>query len=109
MNLEQLSTFFTTFLLNIELSWRLVFDSRVSLITKILFVAMALGYFAFPIDFIPDLFPVVGQADDLVVFIFVMLQFIKACPEEIVAYHKQSILGGDWKIVFLKFLAGQPK
>lgn len=107
MNLSQLNRFLTTFILNIELAWRLFFDFRIPLITKIIFITVLGIYVVSPIDFVPDLLPVVGQVDDLVIFALCMLQFIDACPLPLVDEHKQAIMKGEWKISFLKYLAGK--
>lgn len=42
---------------------------------------MALAYFIFPLDFIPDLLPVIGQADDLTVIIMLMWLAISAISD----------------------------
>lgn len=104
MSLEQINKFFTTFILNIELTWRLFFDMKVPLLTKILFIGFLSVYLVSPIDLIPDILPVVGQVDDIFLFVFFMLQFIKACPENVVEYHKNAIFKGDWKLSFFKHL-----
>lgn len=109
MNLEQLNKFLTTFMLNIELTWRLISDFRIPLLTKIVFIAALSIYLVVPIDLIPDFFPILGQVDDLILFILFMMQFINSCPIEIVEAHKQSILNGEWKLKFLKYLLGCSK
>ena len=106
MNFDKTLNFLKTLILNLELTCRLLFDFRVSRLLKILYIAVLIGYFLFPIDFLPDFIPVAGQMDDLMVFIMLMTQFIKTSPIEIVEEHKQSILNGDWKIGVLKFLSG---
>jgi uncharacterized membrane protein YkvA (DUF1232 family) len=106
MNLAELNKFFTTFILNIELTWRLFFDLRVPLITKLVFITVLSMYIVMPIDLIPDFLPVIGQTDDLILFVIFMLQFVKSCPGEIVEMHKQAILNGDWKIGFFRNLTG---
>lgn len=104
MNIDQLNKFFTTFVLNIELTWRLFFDFRVPLLTKIIFLIITSLYLISPIDLMPDILPAVGQLDDLLLFVFFMFQFVKACPEDLVEEHKGMMLSGDWKIGFLKYL-----
>ncbi len=106
MNLAQLNQFLTTFFLNVELTWRLFFDLKVPLLTKLVFISLLSIYVVCPVDLIPDFLPVLGQVDDVLIFVFFMLQFVKACPENVVEYHKQAILSGDWKIGVFKHLTG---
>lgn len=46
-------------------------------------IAAALGYFIFPFDFLPDLLPLVGFADDLTVILFALKQISTALTPEI--------------------------
>jgi uncharacterized membrane protein YkvA (DUF1232 family) len=109
MNLAELNRFLTSCCANIELTWRLFCDLRVPLLTKIIFITVLSLYLISPIDLIPDFLPVLGQVDDVALSFFLMLQFIKSCPEEIVNLHKQSIVNGDWKLGIFKFLTGSHK
>lgn len=104
MNLVQINTFVTAFMHNIELAWRLLLDNRIPLITKILFMGILGAYLISPIDVVPDFLPVVGQVDDIVLFVLMMMQFINSCPITLIEEHKQEILNGEWKISFLKYL-----
>jgi uncharacterized membrane protein YkvA (DUF1232 family) len=65
---------------------RLLRDSRVPRRRKLLLVLL-LGYFAMPIDPIPDLIPIVGQLDDMLVFAFVLRRFLRAGGEPLVRQH----------------------
>ncbi len=49
----------------VRLAWRLFRDRRVPLWPKIVIPAVVLAYLFFPMDFLPDLTPFVGQLDDL--------------------------------------------
>lgn len=106
MNFDKILNFLKTLILNLELTWRLLFDFRVSRLLKLLFFTLLTAYFICPIDLMPDLIPGVGELDDLMVFILLMTQFIKTSPKEIVEEHKQSIINGEWKIGLLKYLIG---
>lgn len=106
MNLSQLTKFLTAFIYNLELAWRLMIDRRVPLLPKMLFFVVLSLYVLSPIDIVPDLIPVLGQMDDLAVFIAVIFQFVSSCPAFIVDEHKSDIVNGDWRIGFLKHLAG---
>jgi len=57
-------------------------DEHVSVRTKVL-IAAALGYFIFPADAIPDLFPLMGFTDDLGVLIFALSQIRNNLTPEI--------------------------
>jgi uncharacterized membrane protein YkvA (DUF1232 family) len=57
-------------------------DEQVSVRTKVMITA-ALGYFIFPADAIPDLFPLMGFTDDLSVLIFALSQIRNNLTQEI--------------------------
>jgi uncharacterized membrane protein YkvA (DUF1232 family) len=46
-------------------------------------IAAALGYFIFPFDFLPDLLPLIGFADDLTVILFALTQISSSLTPEI--------------------------
>jgi len=46
-------------------------------------IAAALGYFIFPFDFLPDLLPLIGFADDLTVIMFALVQISTSLTPEI--------------------------
>ena len=46
-------------------------------------IAAALGYFIFPFDFLPDLLPLIGFADDLTVIIYALVQISTSLTPEI--------------------------
>lgn len=75
-----------------RLAWRLFRDPRVPLAAKTIVVA-TLVYLVSPIDFVPDWFPFVGQADDLVALMAGLNFFLKACPRWLVEEHEDAIDG----------------
>jgi uncharacterized membrane protein YkvA (DUF1232 family) len=84
---------FIMFLPNmVVLLGRLVRDSRVPAAEKALFFA-AIVYVISPLDFIPDVFPFIGQVDDLYVVALVLLRLISKTDESIVRQHWTG--GGD--------------
>ncbi len=82
--LKQRMFSFLMFLPNLViLLGRLLKDRRVPLADKTLFVA-ALVYFVSPIDLIPDIFPFVGQVDDLYLIALTLLRLINRTDDTIV-------------------------
>ena len=75
-----------------RLTLRLARDSRVPLVTKLLLVATVV-YIISPLDIVPDWFPVVGQADDLMVLLAGLNLFLKSCPRWLVEEHEDSLDG----------------
>ncbi|NQU96891.1 MAG: DUF1232 domain-containing protein [Chloroflexi bacterium] len=59
----------------LKLAWRLFRDRRVPLYLKALPV-LGLIYAISPWDVVPDILPVVGQIDDLVVAVLLLLAFV---------------------------------
>lgn len=76
----------------VKLLGGLLKDSRVAVAEKALF-AGAIVYAISPIDFIPDVFPFIGQVDDLYVIALVLLRLINRTDERIVREHWSG--GGD--------------
>jgi uncharacterized membrane protein YkvA (DUF1232 family) len=73
-----------------RLAVRLVRDSAVPLSTKGLLLLAAL-YLLSPVDLLPDLFPVMGQLDDLLVAILAIETFVGLCPPGARAFHADAI------------------
>ncbi len=67
-------------------------DARVPTAEKALFVA-AIIYFVSPIDLIPDVFPFIGQVDDIYVIALTLLRLVNRTDERIVREHWSG--GGD--------------
>ena len=84
---------FLMFLPNLaRLLGRLLKDVRVPAAEKALFVA-AIVYFVMPVDLIPDIFPFIGQVDDLYVIALTLLRLVNRTDERIVREHWSG--GGD--------------
>jgi uncharacterized membrane protein YkvA (DUF1232 family) len=75
-----------------RLTLRLLRDSRVPLMAKLVFYATVV-YVLSPFDFAPDWIPVLGQADDLVAILAGLNLFFRACPSAIVQEHEAEIDG----------------
>ena len=84
---------FLMFLPNmVMLLGRLLKDARVPTAEKALFAA-AIVYVISPLDFIPDVFPFIGQVDDLYVVALVLLRLVNRSDESVVRQHWSG--GGD--------------
>jgi len=84
---------FLMFLPNmVMLLGRLLKDVRVPTAEKALFVA-AVVYVISPIDLIPDVFPFIGQVDDLYMVALVLLRLLNRTDESVVREHWHG--GGD--------------
>jgi len=73
--------------------WGLVRDPRVPLHLKGLLGA-ALVYLLVPLDLIPDVIPILGQADDLTVLMLVLDLFIANAPAEVRREHMERARNG---------------
>lgn len=79
----------------IRLVWHLLRDPRVPIYLKALPVATVL-YVVLPVDFIPDLAPLLGQLDDLGVLLVGIESFIALCPAYVVEEHRARIEGREF-------------
>jgi uncharacterized membrane protein YkvA (DUF1232 family) len=77
----------------LKLFSRLVKDSRVNLVPKLVLLAI-LGYIVLPMDLVPDFIPGLGQVDDLVVALAGLKLFLRLCPPAVVQEHVKSIAAG---------------
>ena len=73
--------------------WGLVRDPRTPVGLKAL-LAAALAYVVMPVDLIPDVIPIIGQADDLTVLLLVLDLFIQNAPAEVRAEHSARARNG---------------
>lgn len=90
-NTEQTNNILQEIWQNGQLAWRLYTDRRVSLLLKAMAPALALAYFIMPIDLLPDFIPVLGQLDEVAVFLLLVRLFISLAPPDVVAeYRGQS-------------------
>jgi uncharacterized membrane protein YkvA (DUF1232 family) len=83
-----------------RLAWRLFWDRRVPMWTKLIPPA-ALAYLLFPIDLIPDVALGLGQLDDVAVLLIGVKLFIELAPPDVVREHLRA-LGArieEWRVV----------
>jgi uncharacterized membrane protein YkvA (DUF1232 family) len=73
-----------------RLYWRLLRDARVPIWPKLVLLGGFL-YVLSPIDVMPDVLPVIGQIDDLVVLLVVCRLFMYLCPPAVVREHVARI------------------
>ena len=74
----------------VRLYWRLLRDPRVSIWPKALLVGAAV-YVVSPFDLIPDALPLLGEVDDVVIFVAAAHWFIRWCPPDVVREHVAAI------------------
>jgi uncharacterized membrane protein YkvA (DUF1232 family) len=94
---------FLLFLPNmVMLLGRLLKDSRVATAEKALFVA-AIVYVVSPFDFIPDVFPFIGQVDDIYLVALTILRLINRTDENVV---RENWSGGGDIVGLANMIAG---
>ena len=80
-----------------RLIWGLAVDRRTPLHLKLLLGA-GLAYLVTPIDLIPDVLPIIGQADDLTVLLLVLDLFIANAPDEVRREHLERARNGTARL-----------
>lgn len=73
--------------------WGIMRDPRTPIGLKGI-LAAALAYVVLPVDLIPDVIPILGQADDLTVLLLVLDLFIQNAPPEVRAEHAARARNG---------------
>jgi uncharacterized membrane protein YkvA (DUF1232 family) len=77
----------------LRLAWRLMREPRVPAAAKAVPV-LAMLYVVSPLDFIPDVLPVLGQIDDLGILILSVKAFLRLCPPAVAAFHTTALTSG---------------
>ena len=99
MNLSSSSRYLRTARIVVKLPtyarmvWGLVRDPRTPIGLKAMLLA-ALAYVVMPVDLIPDVIPILGQADDLTVLMLVLDLFIQNAPPEVRSEHTTRARNG---------------
>jgi uncharacterized membrane protein YkvA (DUF1232 family) len=78
---------------NARLAVRLMREPRVPLMLKALPI-LGLGYVLSPLDFVPDVIPILGQLDDIGIMALAIEGFLKLTPGDAVAFHRAAIAEG---------------
>jgi uncharacterized membrane protein YkvA (DUF1232 family) len=76
-----------------RLALRLLREPRVPLPVKAVPLLAAL-YVISPVDFVPDIFPVLGQLDDLGIAVVTLEMFLRLCPSGAKTFHEEAIARG---------------
>lgn len=74
----------------LRLYWRLFRDRRVPVWPKLMLGA-ALAYVVLPFDVVPDMLPLIGEVDDLVVLLVAARWFVQWCPPAVVREHVRAL------------------
>ena len=79
-----------TLVADVRLSLRLLREPAVPVLAKAL-VPLWLLYLVSPLDALPDVFPVIGQLDDLALAYGALKLFLRFCPPAAVAFHGAAL------------------
>lgn len=82
-----------TLVLHVRVTARLLREPRVPLIFKMI-PLLAAGYVISPLDFIPDVLPIIGQLDDLGIVFIALEAFLRVSPSDAVAFHRTAVTQG---------------
>lgn len=78
---------------HLKLWWRLLRDPRVPTLLKLAVPGLAIAYLLWPLDFLSDFFPLLGQVDDLVVILLALKLFESWAPRAVVAEQWDRVRG----------------
>ncbi|MBV6520646.1 MAG: hypothetical protein MNPFHGCM_00764 [Gemmatimonadaceae bacterium] len=81
----------------------LMADRRVSLFDRLL-VVLAVAYLVSPLDFIPDMLPVIGQVDDVMILVACVTRLFEHAGRAVILSHWRGARG-DLDARWLKKLA----
>ena len=82
-----------TLVSHVRVTLRLLREPRVPLLFKLIPV-LAAGYVISPLDFVPDILPIVGQVDDLGIIFIALETFLRLSPTGAVDYHRAAVAEG---------------
>jgi len=82
-----------TLVSHVRVSVRLLREPRVPLLLTALPV-LATAYVISPLDFVPDVLPIIGQVDDLGVIFIALEAFLRLSPAGAVDFHRAAVAQG---------------
>lgn len=92
-----------------RLAWELLKDPRVPMWTKAVVPGTWLAYLLSPVDIFPDVFPILGQMDDLMLLLLAIRMFIALSPAHVVAEAEarlrgrtvrgQEVVDGEYRVI----------
>lgn len=96
-----------------RLVFGLLWDSRVSLIDRVL-VGASIVYLVSPLDILPDVFPVLGQVDDLFFIVFSLTRLFERASRDVVLSHwrgrpEELTAGALKRLIFLASFFATPR
>ena len=103
-------SFFREVIQQIKLAYYLMLDPRVHPLIKLIPI-FAAGYLLLPTDVIPDVIPVLGQLDDVVVLMLGLRLFFEFAPPSVVQEHLSRLVErvrGDWSVMDDAPPSGEP-
>jgi uncharacterized membrane protein YkvA (DUF1232 family) len=80
-----------TLLSEAHLTLRLLREPAIPAYLKAVPIA-ALAYVLSPLDVLPDFIPILGQLDDLGIVVLGVKAFLRLCPADAVAFHREAIV-----------------
>lgn len=84
------ASFWKEMWLQFRLVLALIRDPDVPIYLKLL-PAAAVLYVIFPLDFAPDIYPILGQLDDLTALLVGAKVFVEMAPQDVVSRHQQRL------------------
>jgi uncharacterized membrane protein YkvA (DUF1232 family) len=82
-----------TLVSNVRVSLRLLREPRVPLLLKLIPV-LAGAYVISPLDFVPDVLPIIGQLDDIGIVFIALETFLRFSPADAVDFHRSAVAEG---------------
>jgi uncharacterized membrane protein YkvA (DUF1232 family) len=82
-----------TLVSHVRVSLRLLREPRVPVFFKLIPVLAGI-YVVSPLDFIPDVLPIIGQLDDIGIVFIALETFLRFSPADAVDFHRSAVAEG---------------
>src|SRR6266481_5233370 len=82
-----------TLVSHVRVTLRLLREPRVPFAFKLIPV-LAAGYVISPLDFVPDVLPIIGQLDDIGIVFIALETFLRFSPVDAVEFHRAAVAEG---------------